>query len=72
MLGDRADAPKGARVLMRDQPVGAHGAPLGQHLHEVLEAAGDEMVRDAEADAGAQRLELRDALPDSKLVGAPS
>ena len=31
----------------------------GSTRHEVREAAGDEVVHDAEADAGAQRLELR-------------
>lgn len=59
MIGDRADATQAARVLVRDQPIGAGCAPLGQHADEILEAAGDEVVDDANADAGAHGLELR-------------
>ena len=60
MLGHRADAPEAARVFMGDEPVGSRGAAFGQHALKVLEAAGDEVVHDADADARTQRLELRD------------
>ena len=60
MLGERADAPKAPRVLMRDKPIGARRAPLRQHALQVLEPAGDEIVHDAKTDARAHRLELRD------------
>ena len=58
MLDDRADAPKTARVFVGDEPVGSRGAAFGQHALKVLEAAGDEVVHDANADPRAQRLEL--------------
>ena len=47
MLGERADTAQAARILVGDEPIGAHGAPLGQHGHEIVEAAGDEVVHDA-------------------------
>src|SRR5665213_4151980 len=36
MLGDRADASEAARVLVRDQPIGARRPALGQDALEVL------------------------------------
>jgi hypothetical protein len=60
MFGDGADAPEAARVLVGDEPIAPLRAPFGQHGHEVLEAARDEVVDNAEADPGAQRLELGD------------
>ena len=60
MFGDGADAAEPTRVLVGDEPIAALSAPFGQHGHEVLEAARDEVMDDAEADPGAQRLKLGD------------
>ena len=49
----RADAAEAARVLMRHDPVGARRAPLRQHAHEIRKTPRDEIMHDAEADAGA-------------------
>src|SRR6516165_10822853 len=38
MLCDNADAPEAARVFVRNEPIGARGAALGQDPDEVLEA----------------------------------
>src|SRR5580693_4382520 len=62
MLDDRADAAKTACVFMSDEPVSARRPALGQDAPQVFEPSGDEVVHDAQADARANGLELRDCV----------
>ena len=71
MLGDGADAAQTARVLVRDEPIGARRAALGQDALQVLEPARDEVVHDAEPTPARTASSWVTAFALSKLVGAP-